>query len=371
MKLKKIVIIISNVSKAIAFEWAADFLDKSKFDVHYVLLNNKNTPFEDYLKNKNYNVTRIYYKNKLQFISVFFKLLFFLRKNKPDVVHCHLFEASVLGLIVAKIVGVKKRIYTRHHSTLQHNYYPNGVKYDLLCNKLATNVIAISEVVKKTLVNIEGVDEKKIALIHHGFNFVEFENISSARISILRTKYNIPDNSKVIGVISRYLHLKGVTYIIEAFKEVLKKNPNTILVLSNASGEHANIIKKELELLPPNTYVEILFEEDLFALYKLFDVFIHVPIDSDTEAFGQTYVESLASGVPSIFTLSGIANEFIENNNNAIVVNYKSSEEIKFSILQLLNDSVLNNKLIENGKKSVKQFGIEHCISKTEELYLK
>jgi hypothetical protein len=63
-----------------------------------------------------------------------------------------------------------------------------------------------------------------------------------------------------------------------------------------------------------------------------------VPIDDTIEAFGQTYIEALISGVPSVFTLSGVASEFIENGKNALVVDYKNSEQISVAIDQILTN---------------------------------
>ena len=95
-----------------------------------------------------------------------------------------------------------------------------------------------------------------------------------------------------------------------------------------------------------------------------------MPIDENCEAFGQTYVEALASGIPSIFTLSGIANEFIINERNALVVPYKNSDAIYNSCIRLLNDKTLCNSLIENGKKDVTQkFQLEQMINSLEALY--
>ena len=115
---------------------------------------------------------------------------------------------------------------------------------------------------------------------------------------------------------------------------------------------------------------EISFEPNLFALYKLFDVFIHVPINKEIEAFGQTYVEALAASVPSVFTLSGIASEFVENKNNSLVVDYKNSEQIHDSIIQILVNKKLRETLIQNGRKSVEQFKLEIFIKKLEQLYV-
>jgi len=370
MKPLKLVIIISGVDKALSFEWMANGLDKKKFAVQFVLLNNASSALEDYLK-QNFPVKRIPCSTKPQLITAFFKLWRFFFSNRPDIVHCHLFEASIVGLTASRFAGVRKRIYTRHHSVLQHTYYPWGVKYDKWCNAMATHIVAISETVKSTLTQLENVAENKITVIHHGFKLSEFENISSERTAMLREKYHIPAPNPVIGVISRYLHLKGITYIIEAFKKLLSDYPNAFLILANATGDYAPVIKKKLMDLPPDNFTEIVFEEDLPALYSTFSLFVHVPVDAHSEAFGQTYVEALAAGIPSVFTLSGIANEFIVDGNNALVVDYINSEQIYLAMKKLFIDTTLRTQLCRNGKMSVKKFSLEISRHKLETLYLK
>ena len=142
------------------------------------------------------------------------------------------------------------------------------------------------------------------------------------------------------------------------------------MVLANAVGPYKNEIKKLLSELPEGSYTEINFEEDIFALYKLFNVFVHVPIDKQSEAFGQVYIESMASGIPSIVSLSGIAIDYIQNNNNAIVVPFQNSLAIEKGIINLLENDKLKNDIIIRGKESVKQlFSIDSMILKLEELY--
>ena len=41
-----------------------------------------------------------------------------------------------------------------------------------------------------------------------------------------------------------------------------------------------------------------------------------MPINSECEAFGQVYIESLALKKPSNFTKSGIGSEFLEHKKN-------------------------------------------------------
>lgn len=165
-------------------------------------------------------------------------------------------------------------------------------------------------------------------LIHHGFELDAFKNVNTEEVEQLRVKYNLKDNHPVVGMISRYEKGKGIQHVIPAFQKLLKEYPNAVLVLANSHGSYAREIKAMLKQLPDHSYREIRFEYNLFALYKLFDVFVHVPEYAEYEAFGQVYVEALAAGVPSVFTLSGIALEFIEDRKNALVCKYGDSSDI-------------------------------------------
>ena len=127
---------------------------------------------------------------------------------------------------------------------------------------------------------------------------------------------------------------------------------------------------KQLSQFGSKQYGTIKFEKDLYSLYHLFDVFVHVPIDEHSEAFGQTYIEALAAGIPSVFTLSGIASEFVKNQENAIVVGYKNSDEIYEGINLILKDVDLKSKLISNGRADVmKYFDVLKMIKSLEALY--
>lgn len=368
----KIVYIISHTDKALAFEWMADRIDKNKFQVYFILLNPSGSDLEDYLRSKNIFVYRIPYTSKRKLLSAFCKITLFLLRIKPNIVHCHLFDASLVGLIASKLAFVKKRIYTRHHSLYHHNYFPNAVKYDKLINWLSTDIIAISNLVKNVLINQEDVPASKIHIVYHGLEIKSFTDVSVDRIDEMRLKYNIHKNRyPVVGVISRYIELKGVQYVIPAFKQILKEYPNALLILANASGNFKAQIKKQLSELPGDTYLEIEFEKDLFCLYKLFNVFIHVPIAINLEAFGQTYIEALASQIPSVFTLSGIAPEFIEDRKNAVVVPYKDKNAIYSAVKEILENVEFKKTIVKQGFEDVKKnFSIEKTMSDLEKVYL-
>lgn len=360
--------IISDINKALAFEWIAEHLDKSKFNLSFILLNPGTSELENYLKHHRIPVQRVTYRGKKDIPKSVFAIYKILKKNKTDVVHTHLFNANIAGLTAAWLAGIKKRIHTRHHSDYHHVYHPKAVRYDRIINSLSTDIVAISRIVEEILIHKENVEKQKIHLIHHGFKLADFSREKPE--NALSKKYNPVQASPVIGAISRYLELKGIEYIIAAFKELLKDYPNALLILANAEGDYKKQIKAALGSLPGKNYIEISFEPDVYSLYQLFDVFIHVPVAKTIEAFGQTYVEALAAGIPSVFTLSGVANEFIVDQHNAMVVPYKDSNAIYRSVKKLLEDKTITDQLIINGKKDVSEkFELDKMILSLEHLY--
>lgn len=368
---KNITLIVFQINKAVAFEWIIDNIDNSKFNLSFISIGaDENSDFELFCGEKDIEFYLIKYESKKEIFSTLFKTYKILKKLKPDVVHCHIFEGGLIGLTAAKLAGIKERIYTRHYSTYHHTYAPGGLKYDKLIHLLSTKIVAISENVMNILIEKENVDPEKVILIHHGFDLNLLYNVTNKRIEIVKQKYNPENKYPVIGVVSRFTHWKGVQYIIPAYKQLIKKYPNALLMLCNAKGDYKKEIHNLLKEIPENSYKEIVFESDNAALFNLFDVFVHVPIDKEIEAFGQIYVEALAVGIPSVFTLSGIGNEFIVDKENALTVDFNNSEQIYIAICELLKNKDLREKISQNGKRDIEQlFSLSLMIQKLEELY--
>lgn len=371
VKTIKGLIFISNVHKALEHEWFCEYVNKSEFDLEFILFNSKNSDLHHFIVNKGFKCNNYLLRTKffIPFYIVFFyfKMLF----CKYNFVHCHLFEASLIGLIAAKFSGIKKRIHTRHHSDFHHTYFPHAVKYDLLINRYSTHIIAVSNNIKQILMQKEGVVAEKILVVPHGIPLeVLNKSIPAAEISNIKKKYELEFNSPIIGVVSRFTEWKGIQYIIPAFKKFLLNHSHAKLVLANAHGDYEDELKKLLAELPSNSYILIPFENNMLPLFKCFDIFVHAPIDSYCEAFGQVYIESLSLKVPMVCTISGIANDFIENKKNALVVRHKNSEDIYEAMCELTHNSSLKDAIVEGGYVSVQSFSFEQKFEMLKQLYL-
>lgn len=364
-----IVYILSHIYKALAFEWIATGLPADQ-KLAFVLLNASGSPLEDFLRQQGVEVRRINYRGKRDFLPALLKTFAYLIRRRPRIVHAHLLDAQLIGLTAAKLAGVPQRIYTRHNSNYHHVYHPHAVRYDAWSNRLATSIVSLSQATDKTLLELEQVPAEKIVKIPHGFDLDSFGSVSAERTAAIRARWSIGDERPVIGVIARQVEWKGIQFIIPAFQNFLRLNPNSLLVMANAAGPYQARLLELLKPLPKGSFRLVPFEEDVAALYSTFDLYIHVPIDPICEAFGQTYVEALAAGVPSIFTLSGIAPEFVVDGRNALVVGFQNSEAISTALERLWKEPNLRSLLAENGRHDVlSRFGLEPMLNSLRKLY--
>ena len=357
------------------FEGICRDLSRERFDLSFILLNQGQTNLTESLAAQNIPYCSIKYSSKysLNLFWAIWKIYRYCRRNKIDIIHTHGVDDSLAGLIGACLAGVQIRIQSRTHGSSPPwpQRVPWGGAYDRFNNFLSSKIIALSQTVKDTLVSCDRAAPSKIVVIHNGFDMESLANPSEEKVQYLREKYNIKNVAPVVGVVSRYVAWKGIHYIVPAFRRLLEDYPSAFLVLANARGKYRKVIHRQLESIPTNRYVEIPFENDMFALYKLFDVFVHVPITPTVEASGQVYVEALAAGIPSVFTRSGVVDEFVVHNKHAYLVDYQNSNQIYEGIKTILGNSSLRESLIYNGHQSVQEmFNLKRMIGDFESLYL-
>jgi glycosyltransferase involved in cell wall biosynthesis len=336
----------------LTFEWLCQELDRERFDLSFLLVTAGEPALAPFLDAHGVPYRRIRYRGMRSLPAAIAGVARYCRQHRIDVVHTHFFPGCMAGLLGALLAGVPVRVYTRH-SVANHGFFPRRVLYDRLFNALATAVVAPDRMVETVLVDWEGVRPAKVRLIHHGFDLERFRRPPAAAVEALAAKYGIAGAWPVVGVVARYVEHKGVHYIVPAFAELLRRYPKAMLVLANARGDYQPVIARQLAALPPGSYVEIPFEDEIAALYPLFDLFVHAPVDPWAEGFGQVYVEALAAGVPSLVTASGVGSELLEHGRNAWLVGFRSSREILAGLLHLLAAPELRAALARGGQASV------------------
>ena len=221
--------------------------------------------------------------------------------------------------------------------------------------------ISVSNYVAKILKQSGLISDDRVKVLHNGIELDKFKRkVSNEEKKIIRNKYGIKENEKVIMYCGRIDEGKGVKELILAFKKINNiKDAKLIIVGSVAFGENTKTeFEKELEVISKDIKDRIVFtgfvhNDDLYRIHNISDISI-VPSKRE-EAFGLVVVESMASGLPLIVTKDGGIPEIVDN-ESAIILD--------------LDEKLINNianaidYLIEN-QKEAKKMG-EHGLNLSE-----
>lgn len=288
----------------------------------------------------------------IRFLSILKRIL----SLHPQAIYASGQFATLIAIPASFVARVPVRVFTRHHSNFHHYYNMRlGILADKISNHLATTIIAVSKIVEEILLTQENVPQSKVKIIYNGIALDQFRN----KVGDSETSIQVASSSAAtirIGIISRLTQLKGVAYAAEAFVKCLNVFPNAHLSLVGAKADSFREISEVLSSLPTSSYDFVDFMQDIPSFLKSLHVLVHVPIASDIESFGLVYIESLAVGVPSIFTVSGILNEIPNIEEYAQVVPYMDSESIYLAMMNILTDSMAPKEIFP--PQSLSQFEI-------------
>jgi glycosyltransferase involved in cell wall biosynthesis len=112
--------------------------------------------------------------------------------------------------------------------------------------------------------------------------------------------------------------------------------------------------KRTRELKISNSFKFLGEVPNILEMYHKSDIFIRPSL---TEGMPLAVLESMACGIPVIATDVGGTSEIVRNNKTGILVQPGEIEELANSILKLLDDLDLAEKLSKNAREFVEQ----HC----------
>ncbi len=147
----------------------------------------------------------------------------------------------------------------------------------------------------------------KITIINNGL--ADLVHNSSLSKEQLRKKYFINGSEKIILFAGRLDAIKGVTCLIKAFREILKKEPNVRLWIVG-NGDYNALLGEIKDAWNQICFTGQVSREQLFELYQLADIGV---APSLFEPFGYVPVEMMMSGLPVVATSTSGPNEIVED----------------------------------------------------------
>jgi len=294
-------------------------------------------------------------KYKLDFVH-------FTHFNVPIFYH-RLFIVTIHDLIITRFPESRKRSTTLPLPL----YYLKLFFYNLvLKNALfgSKKILAVSQATKKEIVDLFGVNSKKINVVYEGVDIVE-----PATNNLVTN--NLITNNYILYVGAAYPH-KNLERLIIAFEKFIKnskvpRSKNLKLVLVGKDDYFYQRLKKlieKLDMIDKVVFTGEVSDKDLASYYKnaLFFIF-----PSLAEGFGLPVLEALnhdiavaSSSVSSLPEVLGDA---------AYYFNPREIDDIIRAIETMATDDKLRNEIRERGQAQIKKFSWDKMVQQILDIY--
>lgn len=213
------------------------------------------------------------------------------------------------------------------------------------------HIISLSYYMKEIMCRDYGLKASKISIIPNGVCDVTNKKSS---IKYLRKKWNLQSGEKVILFAGRIDEVKGVVFLIKAFREVLKKLQHCRLMVAG-SGNYDICFKEAKDNCTKITFTGLLEKSDLYELYQIADVGV---IPSLFEPFGYVAVEMMMHNLPIVATATSGLNEVIDDTCGLKTPITVQSNTVRIdttllakNILYLLENPTEAKQMGENGRR--------------------
>jgi len=234
--------------------------------------------------------------------------------------------------------------------------------------KSASFIIAISNQVKKDILNLFDISDKKIKVISNGFNSDIFRIKEIDHQKILNELGLPVDVEKVICFVGKLTHFKGVDVLIKAASIYEKTLDNTITLIVGYGELYKKLIKLTKKLNLERFYFLGHHNQDMVSkIYNLADLAV---VPSRGEAFGLVAIEALACGTPVIGTINGGLQDFLNEEVGALVKQDSPEDLAKKIIKEIKSDSKIQKGKLA-AKYALENFSWRKNVKKLIDIYKK
>lgn len=302
--------------------------------------------------------------------KIYFKMKKLLEDLNPDIVHTHLNKADFYGRIAAKIVKVKYIFSTYHCYSSQHNSADINKKsiFDRIDNVVVkfsnSNLIAISEIVKKFIVNRDKSFESKTEVIYNGVDISKERYLQNeTELQKLREKYGVKPNDFLVCISGRFEKSKGQLFFLNSIADKIIESQN-IKVIMPGYGNLMTDIESFISEKGLKNYVILPgFQKNMEKIIEISDLTV---VPSLWEGFGLVVIESMIKKKLVLASKTGGIPEIITNNENGFLFETLNGYELREKFNFIYNNKSNFPRIIENALTIVKN---KFDIKKNSELY--
>ncbi|MDH3328405.1 MAG: glycosyltransferase family 4 protein [Desulfobulbaceae bacterium] len=291
--------------------------------------------------------------------------------EKVDILHLRSRLPAWIAYLAWKSIPAAKRpgLITSFHGFYSVNYYST------IMTK-GERIIAVSQTIKDHILEKYRIGERKVELIHGGFDANAFapENVDEQRVQNLKKLWGLEKNTDPVIILpGRLTSWKGQDIFINALKKI-RHLPFLALCIGDFAENTSFVqrLKANIHQFELDEKVKLVGHcSDMPAAMMLSDIVVSAS-SSQPEAFGKVIIEAMAMGKPVIATRHGGSTETVLDGESGWLVKPGDSEEMANVLEYAIKDEKLRERVGAVGRERVnKLFTSCTMCEKTVALYHK
>jgi glycosyltransferase involved in cell wall biosynthesis len=312
----------------------------------------------------------------LKDLKALYQVIRHLRKVKPDVVNFGTPKVSLLGMIAAKLLGVKNRIYTCRGFRFEHE---TGMKKAILVGmekitaRFAHKIICISNSVRELGLDNGIFSAAQSLVIHKGSsNGIDLERFNPNQINAvdsadLRKQLGYDESHFVFGFVGRLIDRKGIKELYEAFANLYRDNDKLKLLIVGPVEESQISDLSLISNMQQHPGILLVGTQSNVPLYlSVMDVFC---LPAWWEGFGNVSVQAAAMGLPVIATDVTGSKDAVSKDFNGLLVMPKSVSALQNAMHLLYQNEEKRQELGRNGVVWATNFDSKMIWNEMDALY--
>jgi N-acetyl-alpha-D-glucosaminyl L-malate synthase BshA len=294
------------------------------------------------------------------------KLVDVVKYEKLDLLHVHYAIPHASAAYMAKQILASEGIHIPYITTL-HGTDITLVGKDSSFGPVITFSINESDAVTAVSANLK--DDtyrlfpvtKEIDVVHNFIDLTHYEHITDP---CFRPFYAL-DNEHIITHVSNFRKVKRVEDVVRVFAKVRQSMPAKLLLVGDGpERNHVESLCRELGL-----WSDVRFLGKLKTVEKVLAVSDLFLLTSESESFGLSALEAMASKVPVISTNTGGLPEVNINGVTGFTSNVGDIDGMAANALKILTDPITHSQFKENAYKKALEFDINNILPQYEAIY--
>lgn len=197
-----------------------------------------------------------------------------------------------------------------------------GVREDAQMIAKCDKLVCVARHSLQSFLELYHLDKSKVLLVNNALKD-SYIPMSEGEKQIIRFQYHFSADESILLFVGRLDAAKGLSYLIQAFRVVLKTRPTTRLVIAG-EGDFNYWLKEAKDIWAQITFTGRIDKETLYRLYNIADAGV---VCSIHEEFGLVAIEMMMHQLPVIVTDSGGLSEIVEDGVSGLKVSLIKEED--------------------------------------------